>query len=300
MKLQDIVVLAVDDSPDSLAMINDTLEEEGFSVLIALEGRQAIKIAEKMRPDIILLDAIMPNLDGFETCHLLKQNPSLAEIPVIFMTGLTDTQSIVKGLEAGGVDYLSKPIKPQELIARMRVHLSNAKIQASAQHALDSTGQFLFTCTDLGQLLWATPQTKNLFAQAQIDQDWLDRQLCNQLSRWLNGKPSIGSTVKLLETSHPLSLKLIEHTTNNEYLIKLIDGKAPNGAQILKEKLPITNRESDVLYWIANGKTNREIGQIIETSPRTVNKHLEQVFKKLEVDNRTSAAAIAIRLLTSD
>ena len=68
----------------------------------------------------------------------------------------------------------------------------------------------------------------------------------------------------------------------------------------LKQQLPITERESDVLYWIANGKTNREIGQILDTSPRTINKHLEQIFKKLEVDNRTSAAAIAIRLIAVD
>ena len=77
-------------------------------------------------------------------------------------------------------------------------------------------------------------------------------------------------------------------------------GLAPTDADKLKAQLPLTDRESEVLYWIGNGKTNREIGLILDNSPRTINKHLEQVFKKLDVDNRTSAAAIAIRLLAKD
>lgn len=300
MHANDTIVLAIDDSPDSLAMINEALEAEGFSVLIALEGKQGISIAEKMRPDIILLDAIMPNMDGFETCQAIKSNTLLQDIPIIFMTGLADTESIVKGLEAGGVDYLTKPISPDELIARMRVHLANAKINSTAQSALDVTGQFLFTLNPKGRLTWATPQTKQLFQLADIDQTWLDQQLASQATRWLATSAAIGKTLKLNQISYPLSIRLIEQSNEKENLFKLIDGNAPTGSHKLQENLPVTERESEVLYWIANGKTNREIGQILDTSPRTVNKHLEQVFKKLEVDNRTSAAAIAIRLLAVD
>lgn len=92
-------VLVVDDSPDSLSLINDILEKEGISTLVALEGGQAITIAEQIKPDIILLDAMMPKIDGFETCARLKQNRELQHIPVIFMTGLTDSKSTLKGLE---------------------------------------------------------------------------------------------------------------------------------------------------------------------------------------------------------
>ena len=121
------VVLVVDDSPESLSLINDTLEQNGYDVLVALEGRQALTIVERIRPDMILLDAIMPHMDGFETAAQLKRNPAFADIPVIFMTGLSDSASIVRGLEAGGVDYLTKPVDPDELVARMKVHLRNSR-----------------------------------------------------------------------------------------------------------------------------------------------------------------------------
>jgi len=295
--MENEVVLIVDDSPETLGMLNEALEETGLSVLIALEGKQAISIAQKMTPDIILLDALMPNLDGFETCKQLKENPRLSDIPIIFMTGLSDTESIVKGFNAGGVDYLTKPINPDELIARMRVHLNNARQTNSANTALDSTGQHLFTVNTDAQILWATPQTKKLFAQAEVADDWLQTKMPQQLSQWLAHTPKAGQTLSLQDLKHPLDVKLIEHTSEHDTLLKLLDGMAPTGAEKLKIKLPLTERESQVLYWIGNGKTNREIGQILDTSPRTVNKHLEQVYRKLEVDNRTSAAAVAIRIL---
>ncbi|MGB1062480.1 MAG: response regulator, partial [Ketobacter sp.] len=127
------VVLVVDDSAETLGMLSQVLDEEGLTVLIALDGEQAINIAGKMTPDIVLLDAIMPNIDGFETCRRMKQDANLKNTPIIFMTGLSDTEHIVMGLEAGGVDYIAKPINPQELVARMRVHLSNARMTQSAR-----------------------------------------------------------------------------------------------------------------------------------------------------------------------
>lgn len=298
MPMENEVVLVVDDSPETLGMLNEALEQAGLNVLIALEGKQALTIAQKITPDIILLDAIMPNMDGFETCRRLKADPRLAEIPVIFMTGLSDTASIIKGLDVGSVDYLTKPVKPDELLARMRVHLTNARLTSSAHTALDTTGQHLFTVNGQAQLQWATPQTRKLFSQAQVDEQWLATELPSQLSSWLAHRPQPGQSIRLESIEHPLDVRLIEHASEQEYLLKLIDAMAPTGAAKLKIQLPITERESEVLYWIGNGKTNREIGLILETSPRTVNKHLEQIFRKLQVDNRTSAAAIAIRIMT--
>ncbi len=295
------VVLVVDDSPDSLSMINAALEQQGYTVLIALEGRQALAIAGKIRPDIILLDAIMPSLDGFDTCHLLKADSQLADIPVIFMTGLTDTESVVRGLEAGGVDYLTKPVNIDELAARMRVHLANAKLRNSAQLALDSTGQHLFSVSEDGALLWATPQTRDLFRKAAVSEQWLSEALPPQLRQWLAFKPVDGQTLPLGGLDYPLEVKFAGRSGDKgEIMLRLMDGRAPSGPDRLREHLPVTERESEVLYWIGKGKTNREVGQILETSPRTVNKHLEQIFRKLEVDNRTSAAAIALRYLLDE
>ena len=95
-------------------------------------------------------------------------------------------------------------------------------------------------------------------------------------------------------------MRLLERSDKQEVLLKLLDASAPSGPERLKTALPLTERESEVLYWIGNGKTNREIGQILATSPRTINKHLEKIFRKLEVVNRTSAAAIAIRILADE
>lgn len=292
------IVLVVDDSPDALGLIHDALENAGLEVLLALEGKQALSIAKRIRPDIILMDAVMPNMDGFSACAALKADPALAAIPVIFMTGLTDTDDIVRGLESGGVDYLTKPINPNELLARMRVHLNNARLTNSAQTALDRTGQNLLTAGKDGQIRWATPQTHALFARAGAKDDWLHEALAPRLSDWLSRQPEPGHSLGLEHPDYPLSLRFVARPSEDEVLLRLIDGERASGAEVLKAELPLTDREAEVLYWVANGKTNREVAQILELSPRTVNKHLEQIFTKLGVDNRTAAAGMALKKLT--
>src|SRR6202042_3624600 len=106
---------------------------------------------------VILMDAVMPSMDGFEACRVLKHNKALAHVPVIFMTGLSETQDIVKGLEAGGVDYVTKPIVPDELLARIRVHLANARLAHSARAALDVSGRYLLATDTSGGGRWGGP-----------------------------------------------------------------------------------------------------------------------------------------------
>ena len=294
------VVLVVDDAIDSIHMLNDVLEESHFTVLVALEGAQALTITKNIRPDIILLDAIMPNMDGFETCRQLKLNPQLADVPIIFMTGLSDTEHVVMGLNAGGVDYVTKPINPDELIARMRVHLANARITQSARAALDTAGQYLLTIDLQGQLVWATPQVYQLLdgAGATADSIALTHTISQQLREWISHKPETGRQLPLQQVTQELSVEMLNLIDGKEYLLRLTNPHKPaDDTQSLKHQFSVTGREADVLLWIANGKTNREIGQILEMSPRTVNKHLEQIFKKLGVENRTSAAAVAIKCL---
>jgi DNA-binding response OmpR family regulator len=134
------IVLVVDDSPETLRLLTDALEEAGMTVLVARAGEHALSIVEKVVPDVVLMDALMPGTDGFATCRKLKQNRALAHVPIIFMTGLSDTEDIIKGLEAGGVDYITKPIVPGEMLARIRVHLGNARMAHSARTALDAFG----------------------------------------------------------------------------------------------------------------------------------------------------------------
>ena len=103
-------------------------------------------------------------IDGFETCRRLKRDAGLTNVPVIFMTGLAETEHIVRGLEAGGVDYVTKPIVIEVMLARIRVHLANARMTQSAQTALDVSGRFLMAVNGQGRILWATPQAQKLLS----------------------------------------------------------------------------------------------------------------------------------------
>lgn len=293
-------VLIVDDSLDSIRMLNDLLEQAGMTVLVALEGTQALTITRNITPDLILLDGLMPTMDGFETCHQLKQNPLLGDVPVIFMTGLSDTEHVLMGLQAGAVDYVTKPINADELLARMRVHLANARMAQSARRALDQTGQKLFAIDPAGQLLWATPEARQRLAHYAREQGQGPGHLTTQLTDWLGHEPQPGHQLPLGGSDNALSVEFLVRIASNECLMRLLEVRSnEETSACLQEKFALTGREADVLLWIANGKTNREIGLILDMSPRTVNKHLEQVFRKLGVENRTAAAALAIRCLTA-
>ncbi|WP_204104359.1 MULTISPECIES: response regulator [Spirulina sp. CCY15215] len=117
------LILIVDDVPTNLDVICQTLSDAGFDVAIATSGTRALQQIERERPDLILLDIMMPGMDGFETCQHLKANPLNADIPVIFMTALADAESKVKALELGAVDYITKPFQEVEVLARVRTHL---------------------------------------------------------------------------------------------------------------------------------------------------------------------------------
>lgn len=290
------VILVVDDSAETVGMLNDTLESAGMTTLVALEGNQAIKIARRMTPDIILMDAVMPEMDGFETCRQIKMDPELRSIPVIFMTGLSDTENVVKGFEAGGVDYVTKPIVTNELIARMRVHLANARLTLSAQTALDTAGQCLFAVNGHGGMVWSTPQV-NQILDAANDGDWLSQKLEKEIHQWLLHAPAVGMGLNLHSPRRSLKLVYLGNNGSNELLLRLVDSEPVDETLSLRNNFPLTRREAEVLLWIARGKTNREIGLILGTSPRTVTKHLEQVYRKLDVENRTAAAAKALQHL---
>jgi DNA-binding NarL/FixJ family response regulator len=298
------IVLVVDDSPETLRLLTDAIEDAGMTVLVAREGEHALSIVEKVVPDVILMDALMPGTDGFATCRKLKLNRALAHVPIIFMTGLTDTEHIIEGLEAGGVDYISKPIVPGELLARIRVHLANARMAHSARAALDAFGRFLLATSHTGRVLWYTPQAARLLGDAFADFDREDYVLPRDVQLWLHqcaAAPS-GSepaSIKLKARNSSLGMRLlyIAQIGPDEYLLRLLEGEIDDDRTLLKRKLTVTEREAEVLLWIARGKSNRDIAEILDLSPRTVNKHLEQIYAKLGVENRASAAALAVRTI---
>ena len=211
------VILIVDDTPENLALLSDALEDAGYLVLVALDGSSALNRIQRRRPDLILLDALMPGLDGFETCRQIKSQPDTANIPVLFMTALTDSEHVVKGFEAGAIDYVTKPIECNEVLARVASHLRTARILQSA------------------------------------------RQPSPPVNAGFDNKPA------------------------NEKLAR---------------RFKLTEREIEVLRWVSCGKTNKDIADILQLSPRTVNKHLEHIYIKLGVETRTAATSVAMAAMT--
>jgi DNA-binding NarL/FixJ family response regulator len=290
------VALVVDDSPETLRLLTDALDSAGMTVMVALDGAAAMRIVEQITPDIVLLDAVMPGLDGFETCRRLKRDAGLSNVPVIFMTGLAETEHIVRGLEAGGVDYVTKPIVIEEMLARIRVHLANARLTQSARAALDVSGRFLLAVDRQGKIMWATPQAQKLLSDSLGATSKDDLTLPAALRPWLEHVQGVkgGSKSTASFPDHPeLRLHYMGNDGPNEYLLRL--SKDAGGAlpAEFSSELGLTTREGEVLSWLSKGKTNRDIAQILGLSPRTVDKHLEQIYAKLGVENRTAAAAIA-------
>ncbi len=293
-------VLVVDDTPDTLGFLTDTLDQAGFTVLIATDGASALELVDQITPDLVLMDAVMPGIDGFETCRRLKREKLLGPLPVIFMTGLSETEHVVEGLAAGGVDYVTKPIVIDELLARIRVHLANARIASGTHAALDASGRFLIATGRNGRLSWCTPKAKQLLSEllpeSQDQGGGLPASVVAQLLQ-VRGDGSSSTRLTLQIDERRLEVSLVSRMGPDEILFRIAELSGRADEQILQTKLALTSRESEVLLWISRGKSNREIGEILSISPRTVNKHLEQVFVKLGVENRAAAAARAVRLL---
>lgn len=295
------VVLVVDDSPDTLGMLTEALDQSGATVLVATGGAEALAVVEKIVPDIVLLDAMMPGLDGFETCRRLKASGRAGHVPVIFMTGLTETEHIVQGLEAGGVDYVTKPIVLDELFARIRVHLANARAAQSARLALDTAGRFLIAADRDGAVKWCTPQAIRLLGAALPDESGV-MVLPEALRAWIRAsggeaRPGPVPVALAARDGGSIELAFLSRLGPDEFLFQLVASDPADQAGTLRERLRLTAREADVLLWIARGKSNRDIGEILAMSPRTVNKHLEQIYVKLGVENRASAAVTAMRVI---
>jgi DNA-binding response OmpR family regulator/DNA-binding CsgD family transcriptional regulator len=292
------VALVVDDSPETLRLLTDALDGAGMTVMVAMDGAAAMRIVDQITPDIILLDAVMPGMDGFETCRRLKREAGLSNVPVIFMTGLAETEHIVRGLDAGGVDYVTKPIVIEEMLARIRVHLANARLTQSARAALDVSGRFLFAVSRQGKIIWTTPQAQKLLADNLVAATEDELVLPEVMLQWLEQaqKGKAGSKMPAMASfpdNEQLQLQYMGKLGPNEFLLRLAKDSSTNTSAQFSSELGLTTREGEVLSWLSKGKTNRDIAQILGLSPRTVDKHLEQIYAKLGVENRTAAAAIA-------
>jgi DNA-binding response OmpR family regulator/DNA-binding CsgD family transcriptional regulator len=299
------VVLIVDDVPDNLSMLHDALDEFGYTVLVATHGEQALQRAAQALPDVILLDAVMPGLDGFEVARRLKATPATAAIPIIFMTGLTETEHVVAGFAAGGTDYVTKPIRPREVLARVAAHLQQARAQRQARNALDAFGHATLVVRERdGRRVWQTALARSLLAEHFGGDEsstppeviaWVAREA---LRRRAGADPQTLTVARgarrITFALHAMPEDSFDESTGGEWMVVMRGSDDGSIVEAISLSLELTAREAEVLYWVVKGKTNRDIGDILGTSPRTITKHLEHVFAKLGVETRTAAAAVAM------
>jgi CheY-like chemotaxis protein/DNA-binding CsgD family transcriptional regulator len=299
------LVLIVDDVPENLSLLHDALDEAGYTVLVATNGESALQRASHSRPDVILLDAVMPGMDGFEVARRMKADFATQHIPIIFMTGLTETEHVVAAFAAGGADYVTKPIKPQEVLARIAAHMQNARQMKQARTALDAFGQATIAVrASDGRLVWQTPLARKLLRDyLGVEHD----QAPPRLLAWIgeaqraaveHREPPVlvaDESRRLLASLHdPSSVGHENPGHEGEWLLVLHEENHASTIEALMAAFRLTQREAEVLYWVTKGKINKDIGEILGTSPRTVNKHLEHVFEKLGVETRTAAANLAM------
>jgi DNA-binding CsgD family transcriptional regulator len=193
---------------------------------------------------------------------------------------------------------VTKPIVVEEMLARIRVHLANARMTQSARAALDVSGRYLLAVNSAGALLWATPQAQRLLSDTLADA--ADNfALPDPMPQWLEQAQKGGTgkktaTVASFPGNEQLRLQYMGKLGPNEFLLRLAKDTSGDMPAEFSSELGLTTREGEVLSWLSKGKTNRDIAQILGLSPRTVDKHLEQIYAKLGVENRTAAAAIAV------
>ncbi len=204
------VILIVDDNPNNLSILFDYLTNSGFKAFVALDGESAIEQINHTKPDLILLDIIMQGIDGFETCCRLKANPLTQDIPVLFMTALTDTANKVNGFKMGAVDYITKPIQHEEVLSRIQTHLTirnlQKKLQAKNEQLLQTQAQERQKSLELEQTLRELQQTQLQLIQSEK---------MSSLGRMISGVSH--------EINNPVGFIYGNLDYANEYILQLLE-----------------------------------------------------------------------------
>jgi DNA-binding response OmpR family regulator/DNA-binding CsgD family transcriptional regulator len=288
-------LLVVDDVPANLALLIDAAGSAGHRVLIAEDGERALKLANKVIPDLILLDVSMPGASGFEICRQLRATPATSEIPVIFITAHSEVSDKVTGLSAGGVDYVTKPIQAAEVLARVQVHLEISRLRKELQTAVarrdeavralrHSLDRALVVATLDGQILFSTVRAGRVLTEHfGSGGDILPPELLACV-----GTESAKGPLEIAVNGARLRVRQFSEVGEAECVTLLIEPQLDDSAR-LQRRFSLTQREAEVLFWIAQGKSNPEIAAILANTTGTVKKQVASILSKLEVENRMSA-----------
>ncbi|MCF3651275.1 response regulator [Synoicihabitans lomoniglobus] len=299
-------LLVVDDVPENIDVLFDDLTAAGYHVLVCDSGKAALETLEVQEPDLILLDVMMPGLDGLETCRRLKQMAAGRDVPVFFMTALDDPFDKVRGIEAGAIDYLTKPVFPNEVLARIQAHLEirqlqkslheqNDRLDAALQRSIKAetalknslTRAMLVVTQPHNEILFSTRQAQALVSrhggQAALQQ-WLEQ----------------GVEVVNHDQAPRLHISRRPAESDPGTLLITLEEEAPPPRPDDLLALGLTPKETETLFWVAQGKTNPEIAVIVGKQLCTVKKNLESILLKLRVETRLAAALRANELFQSN
>jgi DNA-binding response OmpR family regulator/DNA-binding CsgD family transcriptional regulator len=283
-------VLVVDDTPANVSLMLDALAEAGYDLLVAESSRSALQLLEHNPPDLILLDVVMPESNGFDLCARLKTDSRWRDIPVLFMTALQDPEEKVRAFGAGAVDYITKPVYPPEVLARVAAHLEIRALQRSLAEELAmriEAENELRESLDRAVLL-VDSQRRVIFATRRAE---------NLLHQHFPGYHSGALPEQLEAPQSPLEVHRFAEQGRSDFVLLLLEEKRETPGPSALMRLGLTAREAEVLYWIAQGKSNPDIATILGAAVRTVHKHVENIFRKLGLETRNAATLAALEIL---
>jgi DNA-binding response OmpR family regulator/DNA-binding CsgD family transcriptional regulator len=283
-------ILVVDDTPANLALLLDALAEAGHAVSVAESARSALSVIEHLSPELILLDLVMPGMDGIELCGRLRSHPRCRDVPVLFMTAVDEPEQKVRALAAGAIDYITKPVYPPEVLARVSAHLQIRALRRSleeelalrveAEHQLSQALDRALVLADRsGRIVFATRLANSL------------------LHRHFRGWDGTVLPKGLAAPAGPLRVRRFAEAGQDDLESLILEERATRAGPAALLTLGLTPREAEVLFWIAEGKGNAEIAVILGASVRTIHKHVENLFRKLGCESRNAATVIALEVL---
>lgn len=253
-------ILVIDDDPKSLGVLGNILDQEDYELYLAADGESSLHVAEKELPDLILLDILMPDMDGFETCQRLKANPQLIDIPIIFLTAKTEMEDLEKGFHLGGVDYITKPFHARELLARIRTHLS---LQDSLQTQKALSEQLIL---------------KNEEIEAEL-------QIAQEVQRQLFAQPTQLPFLKITTQYRPYS-----HVSGDIYAV------LPTANQSGANLFIGDGTGHGIVAALSTIMADMTLKQYPDVSPQTLMEQLNQIFdENLPMDRFMSAAYLKIK-----
>ncbi|MEA3230582.1 MAG: response regulator [Thermodesulfobacteriota bacterium] len=263
LETDQAVIMIIDDSPDSLKLLSNILSEQGFQVRQALNGRVALGVIKQQPPDLIILDIRMPEMDGFEVCRQLKKDGMTCGVPIIFISGLGESDDKIRAFEVGGQDYITKPFEDAEVLARVKLHLELSRMKQGLEELVQRR------TTKLGE--------SNTALKVLLEHRVSEREKFEE---------NVVSHISSLVSPYLKQLKETDLSSRQKSLITVIESNLKEvtsqfSGKLYAKALGLTRREMEIAALIKIGKTNMEISDLLNISEHAVSFHRQNLRKKL-------------------